>query len=1485
MSDETLYFYALEKLNSITCGSSDFQRICLTLIKFMHTDYDFKVPEGGEGTRDGGYDAYDPIKKAKLACSIDIDYKRKIKDEVKKSKKNSDLQIFYLSNQKISEPEKNRIKADPDNDGIDLIICGIGDLSRELENYFKVKNDPELYDLLGISSLKVGELYRRGDVFPFNIIFNGNMYKKQITIIDKNPISNLNAYAGVEISENPLLDFILKSLMEMKLASFRNIALCGIGYLGKSFIMKMTFDTLLREFSDKKNYIKYKYIPFIQFLELKYYSRGKVEAIVKNTIDPLLIFLDGLDELSESKRVELDNEIQNLQISNNNIRFVIAGRNSSFINLDLLHNSIQLYLVKYFDPNDLELFELMKEYNGTPIADLLTIPTYRNFILENKISKDSKLEEFYNLLVQNNLKSDKKRRDRANNVTPRMISNIEIDLIIKELSEFCFILFKNGEFVFSEKILNNHLKKTEHFIFVINSAIIDFYDEDNISFISNFYFEYFVANALLTKSRNIITQIFFTMGKIKIYYIDILMLFLNCASSKSKYKYDYIKRKIVKDDIAGILLCEFDLLSDSKRFEYLVNIFNEFKKENKSIYYGRFRQVYGPLKNINNMAQRMQQLLPDTYKTKGILFLKFEIMNFLQNPSSEYIISFGNAVILLIPFIKDLWTKKEQAVIKEITIPLIQFFINNNLSKYLDGVLSERFIIDFYEMYNWTANWEQKDWEQLYFDITGSDCNLLSEIVNDYEYGIKFHFFSIFHNDEIIKPLLFPILRYAMRNKLTYGYGMASVVPEMITDDYEMPLVKTDDRIYDLLHILENAELLLTEIIDLLVFSLENKLYQKLKNSDNNVLKILEGKLFDNLCQLENKDYVHFIKYYFNTDEYDFDDRLFKNDKIQEIEALKEYLASEIINMGITKWRTCHFMSKLINFTDAELSHKFLLHIKEKMTENVYKNILYYIFNNKEHILNNYEFVTSEYNKLFENEIIKNTKKEKMLEDVNNQIELINNNDIELMLDSEKMINELHRINDYLLSRKEIDSERSAIGKLLSIKHEGIKHIIKYDNNKEIAPPVFSECAIKIMEGFYRNEILAIDKIITDLQNHSFKKEKFYTYFYWVFILKDKDEIDIKHFIDTYPDLKHNILNSLNKDASNYFINKSLDYFEKYHTSRWLTPFFYYYKTLLDCITPEWLLIEHILKLIVVPDPCRSRGVIIKHDLSINWLLEIFPLLKPCQLIEYGLKNIDNITFRHSRLQIVNYFLNYYNSNEESILTKEILNFIINDTKKMFDMIETDHDYGEFQSIAQFWKQNNENYIDRLFPTFYVNTVTSGIKKNNKGIDYQYRKDVLLYCCRCATIEQKTRIINDIEKDLVNKKLKDNEIDEIHMFLASLGMEKSVKHIIINFYLSGNAIPNRFSYNSYPIGFLTKNSNMLKCFINLFIYSMERNNDRRNILLHIAQDGIKYHITKSSYKLLKKRIIKEIKRNYKQYNWQSEYYREFLLQVEQLVHI
>jgi hypothetical protein len=718
-----------------------------------------------------------------------------------------------------------------------------------------------------------------------------------------------------------------------------------------------------------------------------------------------------------------------------------------------------------------------------------------------------------------------------------------------------------------------------------------------------------------------------------------------------------------------------------------------------------------------------------------------------------------------------------------------------------------------------------------------------------------------------------------MKKKYIYGHGRATYVPEMITDDYETPLIQRDDRIFSLSYLLRKIELNMSEVLDILGFSIENNLYRKLKDSHRDVISILEEKLYKNIGSLDAKDYKKLSRYYFSINEYKFSDKLFKEIPKSELENIKRFFVYEVIDRDNKKWDTGLFLSRLIDFISTEHSLEYLHLIKEKMPQNIYADTVYYIFNNKEHILNSYEIIIDEYNTLFEKEILKSAEKKKALESKKIEIKESQENDLKLMLDQEAMITELKKINSFVLNQFSEETEETPIGKLFSLNHESIIEMISYSDNYCI-PPIFSECAIKILEYFYRDETLDIDIIIKSLQAYLFKEENFYIYFYWIFIKKTHDIENTYVKDNTNPELTQKILDSMNNDASYKFINEPLEFFE--NNNQWLTPFFYYYETLLNNNHPEWMKTEYILKLTVVPDPRKSETTPI--DMSLDWLVEKFPIIKPCQIVEYGLRTFDNVTSYFSRMQIVKYFIDYYNTNKQDALRDEILAFIIDTTKHLFNLTVIEHEFAEFQHIGHFWSECGSNYIDYLFPKFTIEIIISAIRKNEKDIDYQYRKDVLLYCVRLATFEQKIRIIHEIENDLKIKALLKNEKDEVHSFLASLGREKSIK-LIITSYLSGKAIQSGFSYNGYPLGFLRQNCTMLKCFINLFIYSTEKSTERRRMLTDIAQNGIKQHLNIKSFKTFEGKIIREIKKTRKQSSWKAEYFEEYLLQMEQSIYM
>jgi hypothetical protein len=148
-----------------------------------------------------------------------------------------------------------------------------------------------------------------------------------------------------------------------------------------------------------------------------------------------------------------------------------------------------------------------------------------------------------------------------------------------------------------------------------------------------------------------------------------------------------------------------------------------------------------------------------------------------------------------------------------------------------------------------------------------------------------------------------------------------------------------------------------------------------------------------------------------------------------------------------------------------------------------------------------------------------------------------------------------------------------------------------------------------------------------------------------------------------------------------------------------------------------------------------------------------------------------------------------------------------------------------------------------------------------------------------ADINQKQRIVKDIENDLKNKALSNGDKNEIQRFLASLGKEETIK-FIINQYLHGENAPSRYSYNNYPLGFIKQSDSLLKDYMDLFFYGTAKTSERRTVLYNMAKAGIKQHLNTNNFHIFKKRMEREIKKRIK---YRSEYYYDYLLQMEQSV--
>jgi hypothetical protein len=254
--------------------------------------------------------------------------------------------------------------------------------------------------------------------------------------------------------------------------------------------------------------------------------------------------------------------------------------------------------------------------------------------------------------------------------------------------------------------------------------------------------------------------------------------------------------------------------------------------------------------------------------------------------------------------------------------------------------------------------------------------------------------------------------------------------------------------------------------------------------------------------------------------------------------------------------------------------------------------------------------------------------------------------------------------------------------------------------------------------------------------------------------------------------------------------------------------------------------------------------------------------------------------------QLLKYLINFYLSENDKILMDRILKYILEKTKYMFTPDGLYIDSVEYQEVSTFWSRCEENHVDELFPALTSEIIISCISQVDHDINYQYRKCVLEYCLKQSTLSQKKRIISEVQNDIANNPLAVPEKRVITQFLASLGDENSIKSILDD-YLRGGDLHTReiFSMNSF--GTLEKSDLLLDKYIKLLFYSTDIPDDghyiRRENLIYLARNGIQQHLRQENFKSFESKMNKQIT-NLRKNNKYTEFYEEFLLQMEQLVY-
>ena len=153
-------------------------------------------------------------------------------------------------------------------------------------------------------------------------------------------------------------------------------------------------------------------------------------------------------------------------------------------------------------------------------------------------------------------------------------------------------------------------------------------------------------------------------------------------------------------------------------------------------------------------------------------------------------------------------------------------------------------------------------------------------------------------------------------------------------------------------------------------------------------------------------------------------------------------------------------------------------------------------------------------------------------------------------------------------------------------------------------------------------------------------------------------------------------------------------------------------------------------------------------------------------------------------------------------------------------------------------------------------------------------REVIEFALKHMSMEQKEKLIAKYEDS------KDGEIREL---MRRLGSKKEILRKVSEYLHDGKCNSNFGNNNAHLFGFVEKNICVLIAYWRLFDYSMKKESERRSALTTIATKGLKEHIGRWTYKILKFLVNRKIKQRIKDGLYVEGLY-DFLDEVEQKVY-
>lgn len=1460
---ETLYRYALEHLNDLHDGDKIFESVCHEVVKFSLPDYRFTSPSGGNGPRDGGRDGFDANKNCRMACAIRVDYEKKLVEEIAKCKQEKEL--FFFSNQKISEPQKITLE-EKYKSKTKLKIFSWGDLA---ESITKIPNTLEFHkvrilidELLEIQKLTFELDCENFRIFPQNIECANNIYKSKIIV--NNPEGT--SFFG----ENPLITYFESILQEKHFSEIPNFYVKGVFGIGKTTSLKILYNSFLQE--KTKNWA-HSFLPI--FYSLKNFPESPIT--IPSLDNKFLCFLDGVDEISDEKQLKLLRTISNY-IDSDNVRFILSGRDAGF-NSDtesfFNEKATVVKIVPYIDPCDTELIQLLTKLGNSPLKRMVSIPVFRKFFSNDDEINDLTPKVIYDKVVLDPLKKDCQKYFQSIDVVDFDVRESFCKKIVKTFTIFCYNIFQEERSSFPQKYLKAFFSGRE-LDYLPKSVLLDFQSSESISFHNHFYYEYFVARYFVDRI-DLIKSHLIKKGQINPKNLNIVQIILE-TSENQILLCNQMTECMTEMTAFSLMLKIKHSLVDEVRFNTYKKIYEYFCKSGRFIYYISFNNRNNQFSDIDSLSDEMYELLPDQYKAEAMAYLAENVLKCIENTSAENIIRFANAVVLLGVWNKKLWRDDDLEKLRNISIPIISFFLHNKIKiKILKGFLSESIALSWYKTYGWTIGWDAKEWNNFLKQVFPNTQGF-GKFECDEEFQFQLEVFNDFLDDSYIKSIAKPLCIEVMKKACNAPSGVYSI-PNEIDDEYktEAAPLHTEELVF-CTSLKKDAFLTANDSIDIIKDLIDAHVDF---HSSNYEFGELKKKIYETLSaraetlSMEKAEKLYDIISYALDDTRDFPfyeiEPCLKGLPENIKDALLGRILQDINGLNWKKdWCFWGLLSLLLDVSDGVFVEKNLQLVRRDITGENNSLLLKKIHDTVEENRPLYKAVEVEYKKKFAAKIREEKERKELLAKIKEEHEAKLSKEGELILNPSKIIQEINNIEEFL---KKHTTKDVPDYDFFDLEYETIENNIRHNVNIKCRhTPIFSDFVVKFMQSIkWNGSYSQLFEDARNLINEWFSEEKIYWICFYNCYARAYSDEDIKKFLDKNECVKNRILDSMAEDVCDLQNELDVRQVTSLAQRNWITPFIKYIHIIFEGKVPKYVDRNRLFAIIAYPSfylltlPTFFKNKAVWGDVnsSFDWLHKVAGF-EYAEIVDKALEIYPQINIRHVKAKILSDLIKHIDCQED-----RIINIVLNETKTVLGKPEKSNAGNDFRyaSLPEFWQKADQKYLIEIIDEIPFEKY--GLRHDNPCL-----RDVIEYALKNMSIEQKKKLIAKYEKS------DDGEIREL---LRRLGSKKEILRKISE-YLHGAKCDSQFGHEHASLfGFMKKDLRILWAYWRLFCYSTKKETERRSALATVATKGIKEHLRPWTFRVFKFLMNRKIKERIKAGKYVEGFYN-FIDEAEQKVY-